>query len=1383
MTGSSELTHANGLASGPVQAQETLESFPRELKVVSLCLSLIAQRSSFNKLVNDVYLFMKDRYFIGEVLEACLEGKSWYNCTILQVRGPTEQEIKDYQDSGVGSAEDDQIFPPACLYHYQVEKFCSYNDINRVFEASASHVRRKKRLITKGKLTLFLKQCLSLNSFGIWSIQDSIQESLGINGVKFSDIFVGQPPKFPKKYEKIAKKAKKDSPDQNGGNGIVVKKESVKKIKAAKPPRVANSFNSNESSDADDFKNSSWQVTDINSSGSSQKNVTGKSSKTESKHSTKIVKAKKKGNSDGNQKLDQSVKRKYSTWRGLTWEERQKIKEKKKKRALMEKLKKREEKMKEKAKRDEEKLQLATLLKGRTKTREDLECDDLRPLPVPKEVKCAYIPNELFGDFMVILEFFQSFQTLAEMKKSFPRGVTFNYLENALRDCNIDGPLCNIVIYLLSTLFNMKDENEILDSDAPIDFENDELVGDADVSETARLAAAEYGNRLYQGAFVSETLNHLTVTEVLRLHLSCGSRRAELASQNCDFQADPGDPTTVLRTKHPHILRALSSCHVCEMPLQDKIIILTCLIDQILTCVPVREELDERGEQLKQVKLEIRAYKAAEVKRNKEAHAQRIKEKREAKMKLKEGDTSQSAVAPEPDVPAKSDEKITFEKELRSNEKKTDLEEKINRLRSLSMNFNLFPIGRDRAHRRFWVFSSLPGLYVENNPFEIGPCLLQATPRGILSPSRVQSSKEAKSPGRKNASKSPVKREGNDGSLRTNNVKLESSEVESVRLEMWQCTSSDSCPVHGLSAPRVRWSYFERKDDVRLLIDRLNKCAFRESELRKILIRDEQWLKDKVEQCPMDIVNSLETENEPKPVSSSRYRYLNCPPGTSASCLMELVLRERILDLENKISSRCMGSLEVNDTAAWREAIEKGEYDKQCDKLMWGFSNDQIENDELKVFNNEEFNHTRIVSDTVNSVCDSSVAQNCVQDIDTQGSALRRNSPVKSWDVSGRVLEEKNGENRRTSCHDLNNKSQGEVVKKSIEIISKVKDEFSRSRTIKNLASAILQLAQAVDVSYLRNPLVDDDDEDQKIMNLKGWEVSLMNSTSFSQLFLHISLLDFSIHWSKSVLNTRCALCKRRGDGENMLLCDGCNRGHHLYCLKPKLTKVPEGDWFCMKCKPEQKQESSEKKRKSSSENVTKEYEKRPSKSRKIMHNDVCNACGLKYNLILCSSCPLAFHIECVSPPLKKAPEGMWTCSECNVNEDTTEEKENETSRRSSRRKSGATDFSLNNSVLQDLLSDIMCQRDAWPFLQPVRKAEAPRYHIIIKKPMDLGTMKYKLNRAQYKNSSEFVADALLVFENCRMYNDEDTEVYKCGSRLSQYFKKRCKELGLDLRD
>ncbi|GAX28558.1 bromodomain adjacent to zinc finger domain protein 1A [Fistulifera solaris] len=42
-----------------------------------------------------------------------------------------------------------------------------------------------------------------------------------------------------------------------------------------------------------------------------------------------------------------------------------------------------------------------------------------------------------------------------------------------------------------------------------------------------------------------------------------------------------------------------------------------------------------------------------------------------------------------------------------------------------------------------------------------------------------------------------------------------------------------------------------------------------------------------------------------------------------------------------------------------------------------------------------------------------------------------------------------------------------------------------------------------------------------------------------------------------------CCVC---GDGGSLLICDGCNKEYHATCLRPKLAKIPEGDWECDEC-------------------------------------------------------------------------------------------------------------------------------------------------------------------------------------------------------------------------
>jgi len=46
-----------------------------------------------------------------------------------------------------------------------------------------------------------------------------------------------------------------------------------------------------------------------------------------------------------------------------------------------------------------------------------------------------------------------------------------------------------------------------------------------------------------------------------------------------------------------------------------------------------------------------------------------------------------------------------------------------------------------------------------------------------------------------------------------------------------------------------------------------------------------------------------------------------------------------------------------------------------------------------------------------------------------------------------------------------------------------------------------------------------------------------------------------------------CKVCHRDVDHPNLLLCESCNDEYHIYCLNPPLQSVPEGDFFCDKCK------------------------------------------------------------------------------------------------------------------------------------------------------------------------------------------------------------------------
>jgi bromodomain-containing protein 4 len=61
----------------------------------------------------------------------------------------------------------------------------------------------------------------------------------------------------------------------------------------------------------------------------------------------------------------------------------------------------------------------------------------------------------------------------------------------------------------------------------------------------------------------------------------------------------------------------------------------------------------------------------------------------------------------------------------------------------------------------------------------------------------------------------------------------------------------------------------------------------------------------------------------------------------------------------------------------------------------------------------------------------------------------------------------------------------------------------------------------------------------------------------------------------------------------------------------------------------------------------------------------------------------------------------------------------------------------------------------SWPFQQPVdtQKLNLPDYHKIIKKPMDLGTIKKRLENNYYWKAQEAIDDFQTMFDNCYIYN------------------------------
>ncbi|KAM7271947.1 hypothetical protein ACFE04_031161 [Oxalis oulophora] len=98
------------------------------------------------------------------------------------------------------------------------------------------------------------------------------------------------------------------------------------------------------------------------------------------------------------------------------------------------------------------------------------------------------------------------------------------------------------------------------------------------------------------------------------------------------------------------------------------------------------------------------------------------------------------------------------------------------------------------------------------------------------------------------------------------------------------------------------------------------------------------------------------------------------------------------------------------------------------------------------------------------------------------------------------------------------------------------------------------------------------------------------------------------------------------------------------------------------------------------------------------------------------------------------------------------------------------------------LLEKLMKHKHGWVFNTPVdaKTLGLHDYFIIIKYPMDLGTIKTRLNDNWYKSPKEFAEDVRLTFNNAMTYNPKGQDVHVMAEQLSNMFEDKWATLEAD---
>lgn len=233
LTGKTGLTFAEALESED-KAKKVLKTFPYALERAILFLVTLTKRSNIKDLVDELFSFTKDRYFIGEsVLVTSNQGNNKNDnqkqFKIIDVIAPEHSspsdEVKNISMSPTHKQKNG-IYIDASKIKYIVELTSASPSQQTV---NASQIIRNKNAFTKDKLYMIIKLNCEVNSQAIWALTDYSIGKHKLNEITFKDIFKGDQPKFEQAYGrgqfsksniqgKLNESSNKNSPKKKNNN-------------------------------------------------------------------------------------------------------------------------------------------------------------------------------------------------------------------------------------------------------------------------------------------------------------------------------------------------------------------------------------------------------------------------------------------------------------------------------------------------------------------------------------------------------------------------------------------------------------------------------------------------------------------------------------------------------------------------------------------------------------------------------------------------------------------------------------------------------------------------------------------------------------------------------------------------------------------------------------------------------------------------------------------------------------------------------------------------------------------------------------------------------------------------------------------------------------
>lgn len=960
ISGRPNLTYAEALESEK-KHRKVIDAFPQVLKGPVVFLANLTKRSAISDLVDDVFNYVNTRYFIHENVQATADGSEQF----------VDCEVVGFQIVAAnGNSPNSKLNPDDIKY--RVKRVDSKDKASSpVWTVSSDNIRRKKKdphsMLTKDKLKLFLKQCIEYNDIRMLTIKRDVYKKYVDDGniTSLASFFIGKSPTFElskaladkkekEKKEKIKEKRKEKAKEKEkvkDGGGKVTKAKKEKDQKAPKENGGAKGPTTN--------GKGGGNKTPKGEKNGKQTTITQFTTKEETKKAKPTAADLEKA-----KKLAEDMARKRKEKEAEDAERQKRLAEERERQ------------------RQEMQLLVQTTVKNLNAIKDDLELQDQKPLPPTNPVN-TLIPQSYFADAIMVQEIIYSYTTILEDKDKFRNGINLSLLERAILGREVAGPLSDILQVLLGSIFSFQIEEH---NEVNLEYERRNIQF-KDATPPARqtlikdaTVAARWSMRYLNAHLFELPIDATTLTELLRLHFLMSGAKLNEASAKWQISERGGyqnhdDPGLFLRENHPHILKALATRTVYELPIQDTMIILKCLVDQLMTYSSMRDAIEERMEKANKSKVSIKNLIIAERKRE----GQLANEKKEALEEVRKGmeafqGTDEEKAAHKEKLDKEAENKIKSLEHYAEKEKQKFLDE-LEALRREVFDYQLY-LGSDRAYRSYWLFESLPGLFIEHMPFG-GICVdktVENIPGLANCPTekrymfiknmlheknnynvntndkenKISNMLEKKVNTSVNAS-AEVKTEGSaDDSKPTVEaieIKKEVPKEPPTQLELLMCTGDGStCLIHRKEHPgRLTWSYLHTEEEINALIDSLNTRGVRERVLKEQLETQKELILYHIKNCPVEKLQVREEEREErieKLFEEKDKTYANAmfnhPRGTDISLVLYVEMRNNILELEFKMSAGQLGTLRVKDLSAWRQAILNDGYDMQCEYLQWG---------------------------------------------------------------------------------------------------------------------------------------------------------------------------------------------------------------------------------------------------------------------------------------------------------------------------------------------------------------------------------------------------------------------------------------------------------------